>query len=223
MDRAYVLLSGGLDSTTALKVAIDKYGANNVMAVTMDYGQRHTVEIIHAQTIVHRLCCKHQILDISGMIGKGGLTDPELDMPQMSYAELPEGISPTYVPFRNGLFLSILASIAQADPAAVAIYYGAHSEDAENDAYPDCSEEFINTMTDAIFIGTYQQISLVAPFKKKTKADIVELGFEIDAPLELTWSCYEGQSIHCGTCPTCISRKDAFETAGHADPTEYAA
>ena len=135
---------------------------------------------------------------------------------------MPDGISPTYVPFRNGLMLAALASIAQADAEARAIYYGAHAEDAERDAYPDCSIEFIQAMGDAIRIGTYEQIQLHAPLSQMTKADVVAYGKTLYVPWHMTWSCYKGEALHCGKCPTCISRILAFEDAGVDDPTEYA-
>jgi 7-cyano-7-deazaguanine synthase len=160
-------------------------------------------------------------VDLSGVMGIGGLTDRNLRMPQKSYAELPKGISPTYVPFRNGLMLSAIASIAMADPEAEAIYYGAHAEDAENDAYPDCSLPFIEAIATAIHIGTYGQIRLIAPLGGVNKSAGIKEGEKLGVPWHLTWSCYEGGLFHCGSCPTCISRREAFVEAGVKDPTEY--
>jgi len=117
--------------------------------------------------------------------------------------------------------LAALASIAQADPEAKYIYYGAHAEDAENDAYPDCSVEFITAIGEAIFIGTYQQIRLRAPLMDMTKSDVVTMGETLNVPWHMTWSCYKGLDFHCGTCPTCQSRIMAFNEAGVDDPTEY--
>ena len=220
MPRAYVLLSGGIDSSVCLAVANEEHDGM-VCAVTISYGQRHKNEVEHACKIVrhYELALVHK--DLTEIIGTGGLTDPNLVIPHKSYAELPEGVSPTYVPFRNGLFLSLLASIASADPEAVEIYYGAHAEDAERDAYPDCSTPFIKAMTRAIDIGTYGRNKLKVPFAKSTKVQVIRRGENLGVPWELTWSCYEGGDEHCGNCPTCIARRDAFIGARVVDPTTY--
>ncbi len=222
MSKAYVLLSGGIDSTTCLANACQVF-KDSVKALIMSYGQRHLKETAHAISICSHYGIKHQIVDAKGVIGVGGLTDDTLEMPNASYADLPKGVSPTYVPFRNGLFLSIAASIASADPEAVVVYYGAHAEDAENDAYPDCSIPFIRAIGRAIDIGTYGKLKLYAPLMIMTKAQIIVMGEYLKVPWRLTWSCYEGGLKHCGTCPTCRSRRDGFILAEVDDPTEYAA
>jgi 7-cyano-7-deazaguanine synthase len=223
MSKAYVLLSGGMDSTTCLAQACKTFGETNVTAISIQYGQRHSdAELSAAQSIVSHFHVKWVIKNLANIIGIGGLTDNELVVPHMSYEELGEGISPTYVPFRNGLMLATLASSAMADSEAEAIYYGAHAEDAANDAYPDCSIPFIQSMADAIRIGTYGQIELRAPLGSMSKAEVVQFGETLNVPWYLTWSCYEGGDLHCGKCPTCISRMDAFAIAGLLDPTEYA-
>ncbi len=222
MSKAYVLLSGGVDSSTCLALANKEYGGS-VTAIIIRYGQRHSKEIINAANIARHFNNSYIHRDLTGIIGIGGLTDKALEVPKVSYSKLPKGISPTYVPFRNGLFLSVAASVAMADPESEAIYYGAHAEDAENDAYPDCSVPFIGAMTDAIYIGTYTQISLIAPLQHKTKREVVLLGDQLSVPWHLTWSCYEGDLLHCGVCPTCISRRNAFFEARVTDPTGYAA
>ncbi len=221
MPKAYVLLSGGIDSSTCLAVASRDHGGL-VCAVAVSYGQRHTIEILHAMTIAKHFNAAFIQKDLTGLIGVGGLTDNDLVIPHKSYAELPEGVSPTYVPFRNGLLLSLIASIASADPEAVAIYYGAHAEDAERDAYPDCSVAFIDHMTRAILVGTYGKISLKVPFAYSTKAQVVQVGERLGVPWKDTWSCYEGGEVHCGLCPTCMARRVAFDKAGVIDPTHYA-
>jgi len=223
MSRAYVLLSGGIDSTTCLAMALKEYGIGNVTGLSLHYGQRHNKEVLIAAEIAGMLGARWRGINIQGAIGIGGLTDENLEMPNSSYADLPHGVSPTYVPFRNGLFLSIATSMAAADSEAVAVYYGAHAEDTENDAYPDCSIDFIDAMNDAMLIGTYGKIHLIAPLMHMTKAGVVTYGDDLGVPWHMTWSCYEGEELHCGTCPTCRSRKEAFEIAGIEDPTEYAA
>ncbi len=216
---AYVLLSGGVDSTTCLYHAIRNY--DRVVAVSMLYGQRHEKEVDCAVQIAHLAGVEHRIIDISKIIGIGGLTDKNLVIPPVSYAELPHGVSPTYVPFRNGLLLAILTSQAAADPDATAVFIGAHAEDAENDAYPDCSADFASVMGAAISKGTYGNITLQAPLIHLKKYQVVEMGEGYNVPWHWTWSCYEGGEAHCGVCPTCRARKEAFQLAGVVDPTRY--
>jgi 7-cyano-7-deazaguanine synthase len=126
----------------------------------------------------------------------------------------------TYVPFRNGLFISSAASIALSKDCDV-IYYGAHSDDAAGSAYPDCSDAFNKAMGDAVRIGSGEQLTIEAPFVNMTKAEVVKTGLELGVPYELTWSCYEGGEKPCGECGTCIDRKKAFELNGVSDPLEY--
>ena len=123
----------------------------------------------------------------------------------------------TYVPFRNGLFLSSAASIALSKDCNV-IFYGAHSDDAAGSAYPDCSHAFNQAMKDAIYLGSGNQVTIEAPFVNWTKADVVKKGLELNVPYELTWSCYEGGEKPCGKCGTCIDRAVAFEKNGVKDP-----
>lgn len=220
MPKAYVLLSGGVDSSTCLARACELHDGR-VAAVIINYGQRHVKEIDAAVEIARHFQTAVIVKDLRGVIGIGGLTDKNLDIPAVAYSDLPAGISPTYVPFRNGLLLSLAASVASADPEAEAVYYGAHSEDAENDAYPDCSVPFIESMAKAIHIGTYNRIGLEAPLAEMTKAEVVSMGEGLGVPWHLTWSCYEGQEDHCGICPTCRARIVAFSDAGVDDPTVY--
>ncbi len=222
MSKAYVLLSGGIDSTAALYTAHTAFHGS-VTGVILQYGQRHYKEVRHAVDICRRMNIECTVRDVEGIIGIGGLTNTRLEIPSVSYDDLPEGVSPTYVPFRNGLFLSIATSLAAADPEAVAVYYGAHAEDAARDAYPDCSMPFISSMKQAIQIGTYGKISLHTPWADITKAQVIGAGEILNVPWALTWSCYEGRKLHCGICPTCRSRRDAFVIAKVKDPTEYAA
>jgi len=222
VPKAYVLASGGIDSSTCLALAKAEYN-NSIVGLSLNYGQRHAKEIRHAELVCMELGLRFISKNISGLLGIGGLTDESLEIPKVSYEDLPHGVSPTYVPFRNGLLLSIAASIASADPEAVAIYYGAHAEDAENDAYPDCSVPFIGAMTEAIFIGTYKRIQLQAPLQDMIKSDIIIVGNHYNVPWHLTWSCYEGRELHCGVCPTCRSRREGFKATIIKDPTRYAA
>ena len=134
-----------------------------------------------------------------------------------------EGRVATYVPFRNGLFLSIAAAVADSlfPGEKVEIFYGAHADDAAGRAYADCSPEFAEAMDRAINIGTYGNITVNRPLINLNKAGVVKIGLGLNVPYELTWSCYEGGEKQCGTCGTCIDRKAAFEANGVKDPVEY--
>ncbi len=220
MPKAYVLLSGGVDSSTALAVANQDWDGR-VCAVGVNYGQRHQKELVRAGHIAKKFKNQFIIRDIQGFIQKGGLTDDKLEIPPVSYADLPQGVSPTYVPFRNGTMLSLVTGMAAVDDEAEAVYIGVHAEDAENWAYPDCTPEFMGGMSNAIYVGTYHKIRLYTPLIWMKKYEIVKLGTRLKVPWELTWSCYEGNERHCGICPTCRARVDAFELAKVPDPTIY--
>lgn len=220
MPKAYVLLSGGVDSSTALAMA-NRDWDGRVCAVCVNYGQRHTKEIDQAKIIAAHFENQFIVRDITGFIQKGGITDDKLEIPPVSYDDLPHGVSPTYVPFRNSTLLSLVTGMASVDDEAEAVYIGVHAEDAENWAYPDCTPEFMGGMANAIYVGTYHKIRLYTPLIWMTKAELVLAGDMLDVPWELTWSCYEGRELHCGVCPTCRARMSAFREALGADPTTY--
>ncbi len=216
---AIVLHSGGIDSTTCLFMAVEAFGRENVVALSVHYGQRHTKEISHAEDICDQISVEHHIVRLTEL-PTSMLTNPDVPIPSVSYDELGEGVSPTYVPYRNGNLLSHVAAIAQAQGVS-AIYFGAHAEDAHNWAYPDCTPEFIGAQANAIYIGTYRQVRLITPLEWMTKADVIRVGNALNVPWGLTWSCYKGEMLHCGICPTCRARRDAFEAADTHDPTVY--
>ena len=149
------------------------------------------------------------------------LSHSSQEIPEESYSEQLKHSDgkpvSTYVPFRNGLFLSCAASIALSKNCDV-IYYGAHSDDSAGNAYPDCSDAFQNAMNQAIYEGSGHQLKIEAPFVNLTKADVVRAGLDLHVPYELTWSCYEGKEKPCGHCGTCIDRQKAFEQNGVTDP-----
>ncbi len=219
MTKALVLHSGGIDSSTCLYMAAEVYGEDEIAGVSVNYGQRHSKEIDQARAICECLGCEHTTLNITPP-PSSMLTDPSKEVPDISYDDI-TGVSPTYVPFRNGLLLSTIAGVAHAR-GAEAIYFGAHAEDAQNWAYPDCTPEFIGAMANAIYIGTYHQVRLVTPLEWLTKWEIIREGDALKVPWGLTWSCYKGEKDHCGMCPTCRSRRAGFGTAGITDPTPYA-
>ncbi len=222
--EALVLFSGGVDSTTCLGIAVNKYGSENVLALSVSYGQKHTKEIDSARAVAKHYGVELYELDLSEMFRFSDcslLKGSSEEVPHESYAEQLKETngSPvsTYVPFRNGLFISSAAAIAISRGCSV-IYYGAHSDDAAGNAYPDCSETFNNAMAEAIWVGSGNQVRIEAPFVSKTKADVVKIGLELGVPYELTWSCYEGGDVPCGKCGTCIDRARAFAENGVPDP-----
>jgi len=224
MEKALVLSSGGVDSTTCLGLAVEKYGRENVVSLSVFYGQKHKKEMEAAQKVADWYRVEHLILDLETIFQYSDcslLQHSDREIPQESYAEQLKKTdgSPvsTYVPFRNGLFLASAASIALSKGCSV-IYYGAHSDDAAGNAYPDCSDAFQRAMGEAIYLGSGNQLMLEAPFVTWTKADVVRKGLEIGVPYELTWSCYEGGEKPCGKCGTCIDRVQAFALNGVADP-----
>lgn len=222
--KAMVLCSGGIDSTTCLALAVHEYGAENVIALSVSYGQKHTKELTCAKKVAAHYQVEHLSLDLAKIFQYSDcslLTHSRQEIPAQSYAQQLEKTDgkpvSTYVPFRNGLFLSSAASIALSKGCSV-IYYGAHSDDAAGSAYPDCSDAFNEAMNQAIYIGSGKQLRVEAPFIHMTKAEVVAKGLALKAPYEYTWSCYMGGEKPCGVCGTCIDRAKAFAANGVADP-----
>ncbi len=223
--KVLVLSSGGVDSTTALAIAVNKYGKENVIALSVSYGQKHDKEIEAAKSVADYYGVEQLFLDLAKIFQYSNcslLQGSTEEIPEESYAkqiQKTEGKTPvsTYVPFRNGLFLSSAASIALSKECEL-IYYGAHADDAAGFAYPDCSPVFHQAMNEAVWEGSGHQLKIEAPFVKKTKADIVKQGLELGVPYALTWSCYEGGARPCGKCGTCLDRAAAFAANGVKDP-----
>ena len=222
--KALVLASGGLDSTTLLAYAVDRYGAENVHALSIQYGQKHEREMESARMVAAHYGVQLHTMDLTPVFAESDsslLSHSTQDIPHESYADqLEAGDTPlvsTYVPFRNGLFLSSAAAMALSLGCST-LYYGAHHDDWAGSAYPDCSPEFVEAMAQAIEQGTGGELRMQAPFVSWSKADIVKLGLDLHVPYALTWSCYEGGERPCGACATCIDRARAFEENGEVDP-----
>ncbi len=224
MGKAFVLLSGGIDSTTCLALAIRDYGHDKVEALSVSYGQSHeTHELRAAACVAEYYNIPHRILDMRPDMPRGGLTDINASdtLPDVTYGEI-TGVSPSYVPFRNGLLLAKAAGIAQAEGGeGSAVYAGQHAEDAAGGAYPDCGLDFIGAMAAAITIGTYHHVQLKAPLIQMFKPEVIKLGASLGAPYHLTRSCYRDTSDHCGRCSTCYARAEGFDAADVEDPTIY--
>ena len=222
--KALVLFSGGVDSTTCLGMAVEKYGADNVIALSASYGQKHDKEIKCAVEIAKYYGVEHLYINLADIFKYSDcslLAHSDKEIPHTTYAEQlndTEGQTvSTYVPFRNGLFLSTAASIALSKDCGV-IYYGAHSDDAAGSAYPDCSDVFNEAMAKAVYEGSGRVLKIEAPFVKWNKKDIVGEGLRLKVPYRLTWSCYEGNDKPCMVCGTCRDRIRAFEENGVTDP-----
>lgn len=231
--KVFCLLSGGVDSSTTLAIACEDFPDADIECVTVNYGQRHIKEMECAMRQAKYYEASHHVMDLSGLL-QGMLVNKGEDnerIPDVSYAELPVGISPTYVSFRNGTMLSLLAARAQAwvmqmeragASAEAVVYCGVHADDGANWAYPDCTPEFIGAMANAVYIGTYNKVRVRAPLQYYSKAEIVAKGHKLGVNYADTWSCYKGEDLHCGVCPTCRSRKEAFELNELIDPVTYA-
>lgn len=225
--KVLVLSSGGVDSSTCLGMAVKEYGSENVVALSIYYGQKHNKEVKAADDIAEYYNVEHIKLDLSKMFEYSDcslLAHSDKEIPKESYGEQikkTEGTPvSTYVPFRNGLFIASAASIALSKGCSK-IFYGAHADDSAGNAYPDCSKAFNDAMNTAVYEGSGKLLSIEAPFVGMNKAGVVKKGLEIGVPYELTWSCYEGGDKPCGKCGTCIDRVKAFEANGVEDPLRY--
>ncbi len=232
--KAVVLVSGGMDSATALGQALSD-GAEQVIALSVRYGSLHQdAESRAAVQVVdwyNRLLygaalpvVEHRVLELPSQVFAGGHSAllGETEMPHADYQDVEhEGPSETVVPFRNANLISLATAIADANDYDK-VYVAVHANDHNKWAYPDCSPEFMGAMANAVYVGTMHKVRLVFPFIWMTKADIVTRAAVVGVPLQHTWSCYQGGDVHCGVCPTCKERLAAFFEAGYADPVEYA-
>lgn len=220
MSKAIVLLSGGLDSTTALYLAKSQ-GYDEIYAITFQYGQKHDKELKSALAVAKAAGVKeHKVVNLLLNQWSGcTLTDPQLEVEDGNVER--QDIPATYVPARNMVFLSVAASWADALDITD-IFIGVSEVDYSG--YVDCREEFICAMEDAINLGTVlgaekkQRIKIHAPFMHMTKADEVRLGAKLGVDFSLTWTCYRGGDTPCGTCDSCLLRAKAFEEAEERDP-----
>ena|SRR2546427_1875090 len=225
--KAVVLLSGGVDSSTALAIA--KGEEYRVSALTFRYGQRHQREIEAARQVAAFFRVEdHRIIDFDlRAIGGSALTD-EIEVPKgRSPQEISQGIPTTYVPARNTIFLSFALALAE-KLGAEDIFFGANQLDYSG--YPDCREEYIrafekmaNLATKACVEGK-SQIKIHAPLIRMTKAEIIKKGLDLGVDYALTWSCYDPtpEGLACGLCDSCQLRLKGFKEAGCQDPIKYA-
>jgi len=225
--KAIVLSSGGNDSTAVLSQVIDAFGSEHVATLSIYYGQKHDKEIACARQIAKHYGVRHFEYDLAEIFrySESTLLKGRSDIEESSYEEQikkTEGKAPvaTYVPYRNGLMLSTAAALAD-ELGASHIYYGAHADDAVGNAYPDCSETFVEYQAKTIFEGTGGAVELHAPIIRMNKSQVLALGLKYHAPMQLTWSCYQGGEKQCGLCGTCRDRIQAYKNNGVIDPVPY--
>src|SRR5712692_3262904 len=225
VETAVVLLSGGMDSATALAMTTKE--GNRVIGLTFDYGQRHRKEVDAAERIAkHFRVADHRIviIDLSA-IGGSALTDERIRVPeQRRIEEIGRDIPITYVPARNTIFLAYATGLAEAT-AAKSIVIAANQVDYSG--YPDCRPEYYAAFREVARLGTKRGvegdvIEIRTPLIHMSKADIVRKGDELGVPWELTWSCYLGGARACGVCDSCQLRLKGFREAGVKDPLPYA-
>jgi 7-cyano-7-deazaguanine synthase len=219
--RAVCIISGGMDSALSAKIAQNE--GYEIIALHFNYGQRtESKELECFRKIASALNASETYeidLPFFEQIGASALTDKTIDVPT---GGLEEGVPVTYVPFRNGIFLSIAAAIAEKH-GAQALYIGVVEEDSSG--YPDCRENYITQMQKAINLGTKDEtdIEIKMPLVALKKSQIVQKALLYDVPLQDTWSCYKSEDLACGLCDSCRLRLKGFKEAGATDPIPYAA
>lgn len=220
--KAIAIVSGGMDSTTLAYRYADQ--GTQLVIVSVDYGQRHRRELLCAAKSADALGAEHIVVDLRDVgchLSGSALTDSSVDVPEGHYAA--DVMKATVVPNRNAILLNVAIGIAvsrKADLVGTAVHAGDHV------IYPDCRPAFIEGMSALALVANEGFISpefrVDAPYVNLTKADIAAEGDKLGVPWAETWSCYRGETLHCGKCGTCVERIEAFDLAGVDDPTEYA-
>lgn len=215
MKDSVIVVSGGMDSVTLLYEKKDEIA----LGISFDYGSNHNHnELPLAALHCQRLGIAHVVIPLGFMrqYFKSSLLESGESIPDGSYDE--ENMKSTVVPFRNGVMLAVAAGIAESNgltKVLIANHGGDHT------IYPDCRPEFIAAMDAAVEAGTFARVRVVAPYTNISKADIARRGRALGIDYAETWSCYKGGDVHCGTCGTCVERKEALREAGIEDNTTY--
>lgn len=221
LPNAIVLLSGGLDSTTLLYDTLHRNQHDHVTALSFDYGQRHKKELDCAQAITEALGIAHTIFDLPNWAyaSDSALTNPNVPVPEGHY-EAPN-MRITVVPNRNAIMLNLAVGYAMSIGASD-IFTAVHAGDRA--IYPDCRPEFIDAINILVSVANegFKYPRVRAPFLYWAKERIAREAAYLAVPIEMTWSCYQGGTLHCGKCGTCSERIEAFQLAGVEDPTHYA-
>ncbi len=215
--KVIVLCSGGMDSVTALHWARREHDVR--LALSFDYGAKHNArELPMAAEQARRLGVAHEVagLDFVRRLFRSALLQGGDEIPEGHYAD--DTMRQTVVPFRNAILLAVACGVAES-AGAEGVVIAAHTGD--HTIYPDCREDFMRAMAEAMRTGTYAGVQLVRPFIHLDKGAIAALGGRLGVDFAVTYSCYKGGGRHCGACGTCVERREAFALAGVADPTEY--
>jgi 7-cyano-7-deazaguanine synthase len=214
------IVSGGLDSVTLAHHLARR--VDEIHLVSFDYGQKHVKELGYAERAARRLRANWTVIDLAAagltkLLSGSALTEDHIPVPDGHYAA--ETMKVTIVPNRNAIMLAIACAAAASEGAgivAAAVHAGDHF------IYPDCRPEFVHAFEAMERLAMdMPQLQIEAPFLTRTKAEIVRIGSDLGVPFEETWSCYKGGELHCGTCGTCVERREAFSVAGVSDPTAY--
>lgn len=217
MKDSIIVLSGGMDSVTLMH----DYKERIALAVTFDYGSNHNArETACARRQCEMLGIEHLVipLEFMGRYFRSSLLSGADDIPEGHYED--ENMKSTVVPFRNGIMLAVACGLAESrglQHVMIANHGGDHA------IYPDCRPGFVDAMSRTMSEGTYEGVTLLAPYTDMTKADIARRGAELGVDFSITYSCYKGGERHCGRCGTCVERREAFSLAGVPDPTDYSA
>lgn len=221
-SKAVAVVSGGMDSTVLVYDLLDS--GYDVTMLSVDYGQKHRVELDHARRTAERLGLEHHIADLTGitsLISKSSLTS-DRDVPDGHYAE--DNMKQTVVPNRNSIMMNVAVGFAitiGAEVVATAVHSGDHY------IYPDCRPQFVDDLNRLVATACegflVDGFKVLAPYVDIPKDGIARIGARLDVPWGDTWSCYKGGEKHCGSCGTCYERREAFTLAGIDDPTEYLA
>lgn len=203
--KLIALLSGGMDSATMLYQLLDL--GHEVKTISFDYGQRHSIELSYAAQLADAVKVLWHVADLSslqGLLGGSSQTDPTIAVPEGHYAD--ETMKITVVPNRNMLMASVAAAWAissRYDGIAMAVHSGDHA------IYPDCRPDFTSALANILYRVHFTPVELVTPFLRLSKAEIARIGWGLEVPYHLTWSCYKGGNKHCGKCGTCVERREA--------------
>ena len=217
--KAVCIISGGMDSALSAKIAQEE--GYEIIALHFNYGQRTEAKELTCFRKVAQDVEASEVYEVDlpffEQIGASALTDKSIEVPT---GGIEEGVPVTYVPFRNGIFLSIAASVAE-KYGAEALFIGVVEEDSSG--YPDCRESYIEQMQKAINMGTKEEtvLSIKMPLVAMNKSEIVQKSLEMEVPLADTWSCYKSEEKACGVCDSCRLRLRGFERAGVKDPIAY--
>ena len=221
MKRALVVLSGGADSATCLGMAMEE-DYDEVRAVFVDYGQRHLREAVSSKRVAGHYNVLWGKLKVPIPASRCALVGDNGSVPDGPYeVQAQDGPLATEVPFRNGVFMAQLASLAEDrwPDDETTLVLGVHGDDCY--AYPDCRPAFVEAMARAVELGTAGRVRVSAPLQSMGKADIIRKGLALGVPYDLTWSCYKGGRRACGRCATCLQRLQAFKDNGAEDPIDY--